>query len=167
MQEQLNEKLSMLVDDQLESQQARELLKSLRDDAHLQAKVRRYHLISQAIKNDSCLTAGDDFAQQIHQKLRDEPVYLLSRKAKPSVGWQKTLGLAAAASVAMVAVLVFANSEKHTQTYERSQSLAAAHAPATDNAKFKEYLQAHDNTWYVNNNVGVQQYARLAGYQQK
>ncbi len=165
MQEKLNEKLSMLVDDQLQSQQAAELLKTLCHDAQLQAKFKHYQLISQALKGDSCLTASGDFAEQLHRKLRDEPIYLLPQKAKRSVDWQKTLGLAAAASVAMVAVLVFSNSEKHTQPFSRGNELAAA--PAADNAKFKEYLQAHDNTWYANNHVGAQQYARLAGFQQK
>lgn len=167
MKEQLNEKLSMLVDDQLESRQALELLKAMRDDSPLQAKARRYQLISQAIKNDHCLTANADFAQQIQRRLRDEPSYLLPRKNKQKLDWQRTIGLAAAASVAMVAVMVFSNSDKHTQPFERNHNLAVAAAPATDQAKFKEYLQAHDNTWNVNHNAGVQQYARLAGYPQK
>jgi sigma-E factor negative regulatory protein RseA len=167
MQEKLNEQLSMLVDDQLHSQQACNLLKTLHHDAQLQAKFKHYQLISQALKGDSCLTASSDFAEQLQRKLRDEPTYLLPRQAKRSVDWQKTLGLAAAASVAMVAVLVFSNSEKHTQPFSRGNEIAAAHVTAPDNAKFKEYLQAHDNTWYANNHVGAQQYARLAGFQQK
>lgn len=165
MQQQLNEKLSMLIDDQLESRQACELLKTMSDDVQLQAKARRYHLISQAIKNDGYLTAEDGFARQLHHRLRDEPIYLLPKKSRTNLDWQKTLGLAAAASMAMVAVLVFSQSEKQTQLLDRGNSMAMAHAPTTDHAKFKEYLQAHDNTWYVNNKAGVQQYTRLAGYQ--
>lgn len=167
MQEKLNEKLSMLVDDQLQSQQAFELLKTLQHNEQLQSKFKHYHLISQALKADSCLTANSDFAERLHQKLRDEPVYLLPRKAKRNVDWQKTLGLAAAASVAMVAVLVFSNSEKHTQPFARDNAIVAVQTPVADNAKFKEYLQAHDNTWYADNHVGAQQYARLAGFQHK
>lgn len=165
--QQQNEKLSMLVDEQLDGKYAEEVLNALRHDRNLQSKFQRYHLISQAIKNDSCLTADRELVSQIQRKLRDEPIYLLPRRAQQKLEWQKTLGLAAAASVAVLAVLVFSNSEKHTQTYPRGENNLAQQSRAADNAKFKEYLQAHDNTWYVNNNVGVQQYARLAGYRQK
>jgi hypothetical protein len=35
------------------------------------------------------------------------------------------------------------------------------------NAQFKEYLQAHDNVWYVNNTVGNQSQVRMVSYQHK
>lgn len=164
---QLNEKLSMLVDDQLDVKPAYDVLCALRQDSELQSKFQRYQLISQAIKNDRCLTVDSGFANRLHEKLREEPNYLLPRKVHNQLQWQKTLGLAAAASVAVLAVLVFANTEKHTQASPRAENQLAQQSRAADNARFKEYLQAHDNTWYVNNNTGVQQYARLAGYRQK
>lgn len=165
--QQVNEKLSMLIDDELEGRQAREVLDVMRKDQALQDKFKRYHLISQAIKNDSVATAAPDFLAGMQQRLRNEPIYLLPPKAPQKLEWQKTLGLAAAASVAMLAILVFANSEKHGPAYQRPQSMQLAQNRDPDNAKFKEYLQAHDNTWYAVNNAGVRQYARLAGYQQK
>lgn len=165
--QQVNEKLSMLLDDELESRQAREVLSAMRQDQALQQKFKRYHLMSQAIKNDKVITADSDFLAGMQHKLRNEPVYLLPKKTSQKLEWQKTLGLAAAASVAMLAILVFANSEKHGPAYQRSQTPQLAQNRNADNAKFKEYLQAHDNTWYAVNNAGVQQYAHLAGYRQK
>lgn len=160
-----DEKISLLIDDQLDNAQAADLLKFMKDDSELQEKWRRYHLISQAMKNDHCLTASSGFADKIHQQLRDEPIHFLP-STKPTVAWQKTVGLAAAASVALVAVIIFGTLEKHTKPMAGVNTVARQ-MPQSDptNARFKEYLQAHDNGWYVNNNVGGQQYARLAGYQ--
>ena len=169
MQRQHDEKLSLLIDDQLDRVQAAGLLKAMKGDSELEEKWRRYHLISQALKNDRCSTASSNFADKVHQQLRDEPIHFLASR-KPTVAWQKTVGLAVAASVALVAVIIFGTVEKNTQPIAGINTVARqVQVPQTDpmNARFKEYLQAHDNGWYVNNNVGVQQYARLAGYQGK
>ena len=65
MQEQHKENLSLLVDDQLDSAQAFALLKSLRQDAELQAKLQRYSLISQALKSEQCSVASSDFVNSV------------------------------------------------------------------------------------------------------
>ncbi len=168
MREQLNEKISLMVDDQLPPPQAYDLLKTINHNPDLQAKLERYQLISQAMKNDQCLTARSDFVDRIHQQLCDEPTYLLLRKNQQTVAWQKTVGLAIAASVALVAVIVFGTVEKQMQPLGGTNAIAH-HSPQTDqmNAQLNEYLQAHNNVWYGNSNGGGQQYARLVGYQQK
>jgi sigma-E factor negative regulatory protein RseA len=167
MREQINEKISLMVDDQLDCSQAYDLLKTIQHDPDLQAKLKRYQLISQAMKNDQCVTTRSDFVDKIHQQLRDEPAYLLPRKNQ-AIAWQKTVGLAVAASVALVAVIVFGTIEKQMQPLGGANTIAQ-HLPQNDqmNAQLNEYLQAHDNVWYGNSNVGGQQYARLVAYQQK
>jgi sigma-E factor negative regulatory protein RseA len=166
MQEQLNEKISLLVDDQLDEQQALGLLKTIKNDAVLQSKLQRYNLISQALKSEQCLVADKAFAEKIHQQLRDEPVYFIPRK-QIVVSWQKR-GLALAASVVLAMVWIFGSIEKQANPIAGINTVAKhSIQPNQMNAQFKEYLQAHDNVWYVNNNVGGQAYARLAGYQQK
>lgn len=80
MQEQLNEKLSLLLDDQLDGAQALSLLKATRADPALQAKLRRYSLISQALKSEQCAVARADLVGNIHRQLETEPAYFLPRK---------------------------------------------------------------------------------------
>lgn len=162
MQHSSNEKLSMLIDDQLDSRQALDLLQQLGQDEPLQRKHRHYQLISQALKHDSCIAADDNFVASVHDKIRNEPAYLLPRQDRSRLDWRRSLGMAAAASVAVVAVLVFVGSEKHIQGQQ-----VAEQQRSPDNVRFKEYLQAHDNTWYVNNGGGSREYTHLAGYRQK
>lgn len=162
-----DEKLSLLLDDQLDSAQSLSLLKSLRDDLELQARYRRYAMISQAIKGDQCSVASLDFAEKVRQEVKQEPAYFLPQK-KSAPGAVKT-SLALAASV-MLAVIGFSVGKYQTQpqSYVGANTLAQQALPAEQlNPKFREYLQAHDNTWYVNQNAGVKTYARLASYQPK
>lgn len=166
MQEQFNEKISLLVDDQLDSQQAMALLKNIDNDPALQTKLQHYHLISQALKSEQCLVADSDFAERIHQQLRNEPIYFMPRQKKAG-NWYRG-GVAVAASVLLAMVWIFGSIEKQPNPLNGVNTLARNSVrPNQVNAEFKEYLQAHDNGWYVNNNVGGQAYARLAGYQQK
>lgn len=167
MQEQHKENLSLLVDDQLDSAQAFALLKSLRQDAELQAKLQRYSLISQALKSEQCSVASPDFVNSVHQQLEKEPVYFLPQKKQTDS--VKKAGLAVAASVVLAVLWLSANQIYRSFGPYNSANTIAQRSVETEqmNARFKEYLQAHDNAWYVSNNVGVQSYAHVASYQQK
>lgn len=168
MKEQLHQKLSLLVDDQLDQAQALSLLKATKQDAELQAKLRRYSLISQAMKTEQYSVASVDFAEKIHQRLKQEPTYLLPQKQKHS-NIYNTAGLAVAASI-VLAVVGLSVSKLQTQNNPYAgANVVAQRSVQVDqtNARFKEYLQDHDNVWHVNNNVGVQSYARMVSYKQK
>ncbi len=164
MQEQQIEKLSLLLDDELDSAQAYALLKTVRQDAELQAKLQRYALISQALKNENYSVASRDFADKIHQQLEKEPIYFLPRR-KPVENLKKA-GVAVAASLVLAVLWLSAN--RLYQPYDELNTIAQHSVEAEQmNTRFKEYLQAHDNVWYVSNNVGVQPYAHVASFQQK
>jgi len=167
MQEQHKEKLSLLLDDQLDSAQAFALLKAVRQDTELQAKLQRYSLISQALKSEQCSVASLDFADKIHQQLDKEPIYFLPQKK--DTGRLKKAGLAVAASVVLAVVWLSTDQfHKLSGSYGNVNTIAQSSVETEQmNARFKEYLQAHDNVWYVSNNVGVHPYAHVASYQQK
>lgn len=162
------EKLSLLIDDQLDKQQAYYVLKSLQHDEEKKAKFMRYHLIHQALKNDDILMASNNFADKLHERLLQEPVILAPRR-NTAVEWQKTARLALAACVALVAVLVIGSVEKfmHPVSVTDSVALSDVEKEPSENLRFKEYLAGHDNVWYANQNLGEQHYARLTGSQQK
>lgn len=164
--QQQHEKLSLFVDDQLDRRQAADLLKTMRADPELQARFQRYQLISQALKSDQCSVAGSDFAVRVREQLKTEPNYLLPKKTDHG-NW-RNVGLAVAASVLVAVVWVASKVEKPAPAFAGGNTVAQNSArPDAMNAQFKEYLQAHDNAWYVNNNVGGQAYARLTAYQQQ
>lgn len=167
MQEKQFEKLSLLVDDQLDDAPALSLLKSVQRDKELQAKLRRYALISQALKSEQTSVASLDFVENVKQQIKQEPIYFLPQQ-KPKDNFKKA-SLAVAASMALAVVWVSAGKlQNQVQPYTTVNNVAQQSLQEVEmNAHFKEYLQAHDNVWYVNNNVGVQSYARLASYQSK
>ncbi|MDD2759570.1 MAG: sigma-E factor negative regulatory protein [Methylomonas sp.] len=167
MQEPINEKLSLLFDDQLDTVEAYRLLKATRHDEQLQLKLQRYALIAQSLKSEQCSVANLDFVDKVSRQLEHEPIYLLPHKKHK--GYLKKTGLAVAASL-VLAVLWLSASRPGIQGFPNvaGNSIAQHTIDAEQmNARFKEYLLAHDNVWYVNNNVGVQSYARVASYQQK
>ncbi len=166
MQEQLNQKLSQFIDDELDSHQALSLLQSVQNDELLKEKLRRYQIVSQVLKSSEYSPLGTDFSDKIHQQIRQEPTYFMPQKKKPAIRWQKA-ALAIAASIAIAAVWV--SSKVDHQKFGSVETVAQSTQPtgAANNARFKEYLQAHDNALYVNSMQTAQPYARVVGYQQE
>ena len=168
MQEPLNEKISLLIDDELDSQQALSLLRTIQDDEALKSKLQRYQLLSQVLKNEECYLLDSEFADRIHQQIRSEAIYFIPAK-KTRINWQKT-GLAVAASVALTVVWVVNKLDKQSNPYQEPQIALVVPQPiqaGVMDARFSDYLQAHDNDVYVNNTGRVQPYARVVGYQQE
>lgn len=168
MQEPLNEKISLLIDDELESEQALSLLKAMQNNDDLKARLQRYQLVSQVLKNEECYVLDSNFADKIHQQIRSEPIYFIPNK-QVRKNWQKT-GLAIAASVVLAVVWLVSKYDKQSNQYsepEMAMVVPQQIQPDEMNARFNDYLQAHDNGLYVNNAERAQPYARVVGYQQE
>lgn len=167
MQEQLNEKLSQFIDDELDCEHALSLLKSVQSDELLKDKLRRYQIVSQVLKSNEYSPVSSDFADKIHRQIRQEPIYFLPQK-KSSVNWQKA-ALAIAASIALAVVWVASKVDKQTNSpFGTVEIVAHGTVPADAmSARFNEYLQAHDNALYVNSMQTAQPYARVVGYHQE
>jgi sigma-E factor negative regulatory protein RseA len=168
MSEQLNEKLSQFIDDELDSQQGLSLLTSVRNDGLLKDKLRRYQIASQAMKSGHYSHVSSDFMDKIHEQVRKEPTYFLPRK-KAAVNWRKA-GLAIAASVALAAVWVSSKVDKQMHNpFSTAEVVAHGNDASAEemHARFKGYLEAHDNSLYVNSVQAGHPYARVAGYRQE
>lgn len=168
MQEQLNEKISLLIDDELDSQQALSLLGAIQDDESLKTKLQRYQLISQVLKNEESYLLDSEFAGKIHQQIRKEPTYFIPSK-NSKINWQKT-GLAVAASVALAVVWIVNKIDRQSNAYPEPQIALMTPAPIQADAliaHFGDYLQAHDNDVYIDNTARVQPYSRVVGYRQE
>ena len=68
MQEQVNEKISLLIDDELQSNKALYLLQIMRKDEELKQCLQRYQLISQVLKHDSCAILDRNFTKKFISK---------------------------------------------------------------------------------------------------
>jgi sigma-E factor negative regulatory protein RseA len=165
MQDKLNEKLSLLLDDELESQQALNLISQIKTNADLQGKFQRYQLISQAIKKQDAYPMDEGFVDKIQQRLRNEPAYLLPVKSRISPRQKAFYAIAASLLVAVVWLL----SSQQQQASDLYQ--VAAIEPQTPQVQIdsglNDYLQAHDNSVYVGHRNFPQAYTRVVGYQQE
>ncbi len=104
MNQEIREQLSALIDNELDRDRARFLLKRAEHDGELVALWQRWHLTGEIMRG-TALPLGRDFLQGIHARLEvDGPV----RAAKPgySRAWRWGGGFAVAASVALSALLL-------------------------------------------------------------
>ncbi len=102
MPEDLNQKISQFLDNELDHVNALNLLKKMQLQSELQDKLNRYEAISHAMKTDVFLLTKADFSTKIRQQIQKEPVYLLPQH-KPFKRRHKQI--AVAASIAIVAVI--------------------------------------------------------------
>lgn len=167
MQEQINEKISLLVDDELNKEQALTLLKTLQTNDELKAKLQRYQFAREVLKNERSLFLDHRFADTIHQKILKEPYYLLPAK-KSSWNWRDA-GWAVAASLLLITFMNITKVDKQNASFHpvpvASNNLQQLNRQDVMNARFNDYLKAHDNAVYVNNVEHMQTRGRLAGYQ--
>lgn len=124
MTNQFDERISSLLDGELDEHNRQQVLTALEKNAELRNRWERYHLASDAIRHN--LPAGIDtgFASRVMQALEAEPTVLAPPPSKnlgnPPISFAKRLaGIAVAASVAAVAVF-------SVQTLNRDPSLPSA-----------------------------------------
>jgi sigma-E factor negative regulatory protein RseA len=169
MQEQINERISLLIDDELDKEQALSLLKAIQTDEALTLKLQRYQLLGQVLKNQPSHLPDARFAEKIHQQIQKEPIHFLPAR-KTAFNWQVT-GFAIAASTLLAVVWLVSKIDSRSYSFQPPQLASSAslqqHQPDIATSRFNDYLQAHDNSVYINNVARVQPYARVVGYQQE
>ncbi len=174
------ERISVLMDGELENKEAMGEFERLRGDSALRETWDIYHLIGDALRGDSRVTAG--FTGRFGERLDREPVVLAPRR-RPTLRVIARAALPIAASVCgvvVVAWLVIYNNpfESHPMaTAQRSrpsiaqkqltapQELAqVAAAPAS--ASVNEYLLAHQQFSPSTAMQGVASYVRTVSVQE-
>ncbi len=181
MHDELNQKISQFIDDELPQYKALQLLSEIKKQPELDAKLQRYEMASAILKNHPPISIKTDFAEKVSQAVVPEVVYFLPKKRAKSKYYKSAL--AVAAGVAGVAVLVANNVPKLTDVKQEpylvannisNQQITAVNKEpakvifrksATIDPRFNNYLQAHRGNLYTMDS-GVQTYARLAGFGQ-
>jgi sigma-E factor negative regulatory protein RseA len=174
MSEDLNQKISQFLDNELNHIEALNLLHKIQSQPELQDKLNRYEVISHAIKTDAFLLTKDDFSKNIRQQIQQEPVYLLPqhKSFKPS-----HKQIAVAASIVIVAVIA-GRSLNDQSSNSRSASIlqVAQHQPTEQpvntnqdtqhplNKRINDYLQAHNSSVYTNGEANFQPFAKVTAY---
>ena len=108
MNTEINQKISSLLDGELNASEEEALLIKMRKDGELVNTLNRYQMASQVLKDDTCITVNKSFLDNIKQAVDEEPHYLLPKKKASNVltgAWGKA-SLAIAASTIFAVVLV-------------------------------------------------------------
>ncbi len=175
MRQDLDQKISLLIDNELDHEEALSLLANIKQQEKLSQTMARYEAISHSLKAESFLSADVGFVSRISQEIAKEPTYFLPQKKQPRF-LQKSL-LALAATVTAVAVLVGSGMDSGEVKFKSSLVVAEKTTEVDKinekinqkpfNERFNEYLQAHNDSLYTNGEVAPLPYARLAGYGQE
>ncbi|MEY3759905.1 MAG: hypothetical protein RIR39_1396 [Pseudomonadota bacterium] len=177
MSEDLNQKISQFLDNELDPVDALPLLKKMRSQPELQDKLNRYEMISHAMKAEAFLLTKADFSTKIQQQIQQEPVYLLPQRKHFKPSHQQ---VALAASFVIVAVIVGRSMTDPDRQFNAASALQVAQQPQPKksvnsvnvpqkqlNKRINDYLQAHNSSVYTNGEADFQPFARVATYSQK
>lgn len=187
MDEELNQRISQLIDNELSHDEVLSLLQKMRKQPQLQGKMSRYEAISHALKAEVFLPARTDFTERVRQQIQHEPAYLLPQQNPLPRRNYKMFALAA--SIAAVAIMASHILHAPIETFQapdlamvkpqtpaatitdlqaqEKPSVSVAFRPVQQdqfNARFNEYLQAHSDSVYINGQANFQSYARVAAY---
>ncbi len=176
MKEELNQKISQFLDDELDHSELDDLLHFLKKEPELKEKMQRYQLANQLLKVEQGVQVDAGFSGRINQQLQQEVHHFLPKQNKANIKlWQKT-SMAVAASVALVAV-IFSQQATITsssstpaiapmQISQNEQPIVVAkqEAKPSQHERLKAYLQAHNNDLYTHGKLDIRPMVRVASY---
>jgi sigma-E factor negative regulatory protein RseA len=165
--ESLKEKLSALLDGELEPVESIKLLRRIEGEPDLKTIWSRYSLTSEAMRSKRVLVPDGGFVDRISATLADEPTVLAPRAERKShrAVREKVVTAALAASLALVAVVV-GKSLKDYSPIRGSELLARAElvrpsAQTRVDSDFRDLLAMHHETAYLSGAQGMLPSVRL------
>lgn len=170
----INEQLSILVDDELAEHDA--VLDRLRADPELQARWSRYHLIRDAITGHMPEQPLSDIANRVSHAVAKEPVIIAPVHKRKRPKKQLTFimkqvgGLAIAATVSAVAVLIVQHTQDETSTTPTEiaavQPQPQPQPQTTAQAQLQSQPQSSAQVRYVTDTSGLDTavQSKLSGY---
>jgi sigma-E factor negative regulatory protein RseA len=170
MADKTGEQLSAMVDGECETSEQRWMLRRLSADKDLKALWQRYHLISDAVKNNLPTAVDAGFADRISRAIDADPPPARTRfSTSTGYSWYKPVtGFALAASVAAVAVLAFRliDISDSPASDDGSRFLAAGPDSIQSQSldpRLNTYLVNHNEYASMNGVQGVLPYVRIVG----
>ena len=176
MAENTAEQLSALVDGECETAELPLLLRRLTRDRDLKDCWQRYHLISDAIKNNIPEVIDADFAMRVSKAVEaDNSLQTNSSHCLPS--WYKPVaGFGLAASVAVVVLIGLRLGQQSEHTNPSTLAVATPSERRTTEqtvndsgvqSRLNSYLVNHNEYASMNSVHGMLPYVRMVGYEPK
>jgi sigma-E factor negative regulatory protein RseA len=175
----LKEQISAIMDAELEGVSQSAIVDKLCQDDALKSAWERYHLISAVVKNETASALHTDLAARVAEQISREPTRIAPRAMSPG-GAAKLVkavtGLAVAASVAVMAVMLFAPGDPANVGTGNQQLVKNTPPPARDGQTRWETLPPETenvlNTYLVEHGEfsphsglnGLTSYARFVSY---
>jgi len=171
----MKERLSALIDGELESGELQAYLARIKADAELRGAWNTYHLIGDALRGN----ISQDLTTLVVARLRDEPTILAPRRISPAfrrMGWYVASAAAGLAAVTLVVWTALPLRQAETQVNAKSENVdlgrsalapvATVSVPAVEvkaslsSAAVENYLYAHQPYSHASAMQGVAPYAR-------
>lgn len=172
MQDDIKQKMSMLLDDELSTDESLRLLERIEDDDLLKDWWHRYSAASLALKSDAYVNLTENFVARISEKIKNEPTVIAPQSSRVRIlysGWA-----AVAASVIVIAVIVVGNlpekGEKTRPAVNMAQSqrvqVVEEKTGQQENTdpRFEDYLEAHNESSYSTVTPNLLPYARVVSH---
>jgi sigma-E factor negative regulatory protein RseA len=173
----MNERISQLMDGELEGSDAERTLFALREESEGRQAWRTYHLIGDALRDHRVLSAG--FSDRVVAGLAQEPTVLAPARAAPAHSWRRHLmpaaaGVAAAGFVGAVAFMMPMQEPSVTTPIAQAPQIKPTPAakvteptppPVPLPAATDDYLLAHQGYSPRNRLQGVAPYVRTVSGQ--
>ncbi|MGH8474159.1 MAG: RseA family anti-sigma factor [Methylococcales bacterium] len=192
MQEDLDIKISMLMDDELACKEALKIFNRIRNESVFRAKWIRYNIASCACKAQSMILTDFNFFDRVSKALEQEPAIVAPKsRASKKLARISSVSLALAASAAVVAVIIWSGmaglpGSSPPNTSDRnalavSTPIEAPSAPIQapapwlpaklDSAhkqnfpkRLNDYLITHNESTYTTGAQTMMPYARVISY---
>lgn len=168
------DKISALMDGELDDRQAREQFVRLKQDEELVGCWHTFHVIGDALRGEPVLSQG--FNRRLTDRLNEEPTVLApQRRALKRVAAYALSAAASVSAVALVGWIAFVNNPFVPQTELAKAPAATAIPPAAppqlasvpSDGKMNDYLMAHQGFSPSTSIQGVVPYIRtVSGAQQ-
>lgn len=142
----LNQKISQLIDHDLDCDDALKLLETLQHDQNLENTLKRYAAISHALKSQEVLVIKSDFSARITQEIQREAYHLQPRKQTSNVRYPVHFALAASVAVLAILVASIVKNDAHFNPSNAGVPMAQKSLGQTLTASLPEhhFAQAHD-----------------------
>jgi sigma-E factor negative regulatory protein RseA len=140
-----DERLSAFVDGELEQTEAERLISDMLNSDELRSRWLRYQHVGSALRHEAGVSSSTGLLAGIHARLEDEPTILAPRQKKHhlSATFKQVAGMALAATVAAVSVLMIQPTEK---VFNPANNQVAANAPAPV-ATQQQWLRVNSANW--------------------
>lgn len=168
------EQLSVLMDGESDVREAEFTLRRLAKDAELKARWERYHLISDALRNNLPAALDIRFAERLQQAL-DAEAALNTLVVRTLPAWYKpAVGFGLAASVTLAVALVALGPGRQPGRLATATGGApvtsvtvAVEAEPVLESRLNRYVVNHSEYASMNSVHGVLPYVRMVGYEPK